>query len=125
LTASPTSCLNRLLTFIGIRWSPTVKQDCPSFNRCWSHFSIIPPTCTKHFPTVLNRFYEDNVKMTKEETKRNVDIVMPLVNDILTYVHQRDERFKIQSLHVGSYYSHLKVSVPLVHTSDGVSSTTL
>ena len=35
---------------------------------------------------------------------------MPLVNDILTYVHQRDERFKIQPLHVGSYYSHLKVS---------------
>jgi hypothetical protein len=59
---------------------------------------------------MLNRFYEDNVKMTREETKRNVDIVMPLVNDILTYVHQRDERFKIQPLHVGSYYSHLKVS---------------
>jgi hypothetical protein len=35
---------------------------------------------------------------------------MPLVDDILTYVHQRDERFKIQPLHVGSYYSHLKVS---------------
>jgi DNA topoisomerase VI subunit A len=60
--------------------------------------------------SMLNRFYEDNVKMTREETKRNVDIVMPLVNDILTYVHQRDERFKIQPLHVGSYYSHLKVS---------------
>ena len=59
---------------------------------------------------MLNRFYEDKVKMTREETKRNVDIAMPLVNDILTYVHQRDERFKIQPLHVGSYYSHLKVS---------------
>ena len=51
---------------------------------------------------MLNRFYEDNVKMTREETKRNVDSVMPLVNDILTYVHQRDERFKIQPLRVGS-----------------------
>jgi len=59
---------------------------------------------------MLNHFYEDNVKMTREETKRNVDIVMELVDNILTYVHQRDERFKIQPLHVGSYYSHLKVS---------------
>jgi hypothetical protein len=37
---------------------------------------------------MLNRFYEDNVKMTRDETNRNVKIVMPLVNDILTYVHQ-------------------------------------
>lgn len=59
---------------------------------------------------MLNRFYEDKVKMSREETKQNVDIVMPLVDDILTYVHQRDERFKIKPLHVGSYYSHLKVS---------------
>ena len=59
---------------------------------------------------MLNRFYEDNVKMSRKETKRNVDIVIPLVNDILTYVHEKDERFKAQPLHVGSYYSHLKVS---------------
>ena len=59
---------------------------------------------------MLNRFYEDNVKMTKEETKRNVDIVMPLVDKILTYVHQEDKRFKTKPLHVGSYYSYLKVS---------------
>ena len=59
---------------------------------------------------MLNRFYEDNVKMTREETKRNVDIVMALVDNILTYVHERDERFKIRPLHVGSYYSHLKVT---------------
>lgn len=59
---------------------------------------------------MLNRFYEDKVKMSRDETKQNVDIVMPLVDNILTYVHQRDERFKIKPLHVGSYYSHLKVS---------------
>ena len=59
---------------------------------------------------MLNRFYEDNVKMTREETKRNVDIVMALVDNILTYVHERDERFKIRPLHVSSYYSHLKVT---------------
>jgi hypothetical protein len=35
---------------------------------------------------------------------------MPLVDDILTYVHERDKRFKIRPLRVGSYYSHLKVS---------------
>jgi hypothetical protein len=60
--------------------------------------------------SMLNRFYEDDVKMSREETKRNVDIVMPLVDDILTYVHERDKRFKIRPLRVGSYYSHLKVS---------------
>ena len=59
---------------------------------------------------MLNRFYDDKVKMSRRETKRNVGIVMPLVNNILTYVHQRDERFKMQPLNVGSYYSHLKVS---------------
>jgi hypothetical protein len=59
---------------------------------------------------MLNRFYDDKVKMSRRVTKRNVGIVMPLVNDILTYVHQRDERFKMQPLNVGSYYSHLKVS---------------
>ena len=60
--------------------------------------------------SILNRFYEDNVKMSREETKRNVNIVMALVDNILTYVHQRDERFKIRPLRVGSYYSHLKVT---------------
>jgi hypothetical protein len=59
---------------------------------------------------MLNHFYDDNVKMSRRETKRNVGIVMPLINGILTYVHQRDERFKMQPLNVGSYYSHLKVS---------------
>ena len=59
---------------------------------------------------MLNRFYDDKVKMSRRETKRNVGIVIPIVNNILTYVHQRDERFKIQPLNVGSYYSHLKVS---------------
>jgi hypothetical protein len=64
----------------------------------------------------VNRLASTNFRIcgrltaSPEETKRNVDIVMPLVNDILTYVHQRDERFKIQPLRVGSYYSHLKVS---------------
>ncbi|XP_063449019.1 protein mab-21-like 3 [Mytilus trossulus] len=60
--------------------------------------------------TMLNRFYEDNVKMTRDETKQNVEFVKPLVQDILQYVHDRDKRFQIQPLNVGSYYSRLKVS---------------
>ncbi|XP_052072249.1 protein mab-21-like 3 [Mytilus californianus] len=60
--------------------------------------------------TMLNRFYEDNVKMTRDETSKNVEFVIPLVDDILQYVHERDGRFKIQPLNVGSYYSRLKVS---------------
>ena len=59
---------------------------------------------------MFNRFYDDKVKMSRRETKRNIGIVMPLVNDILTYVHQKDKRFKIKPLKVGSYYSRLKVS---------------
>ncbi|CAG2257888.1 unnamed protein product [Mytilus edulis] len=60
--------------------------------------------------TMLNNFYEDNVKMSRNETSQNVIVVTPLVNDILQYVHERDKRFQIQPLNVGSYYSHLKVS---------------
>ncbi|XP_063447830.1 protein mab-21-like 3 [Mytilus trossulus] len=60
--------------------------------------------------TILNSFYEDNVKMSRNETSQNVNFVTPLVQDILQYVHERDKRFQIQPLNVGSYYSHLKVS---------------
>ncbi|CAC5397076.1 unnamed protein product [Mytilus coruscus] len=60
--------------------------------------------------TMLNRFYEDNVKMTRNETSQNVEFVKPLVHGILQYVHERDKRFQIQPLNVGSYYSNLKVS---------------
>ncbi|XP_071177921.1 cyclic GMP-AMP synthase-like receptor 1 [Mytilus edulis] len=60
--------------------------------------------------TMLNNFYEDHVKMTRVETKQNVDFVIPLVNKLLQYVHERDRRFKQQQLNVGSYYCHLKVT---------------
>ncbi|CAG2257889.1 unnamed protein product [Mytilus edulis] len=48
--------------------------------------------------------------MTEEDTKQNVNFVIPLVNKILQYVHERDRRFKQQQLNVGSYYCHLKVT---------------
>ncbi|XP_071177922.1 protein mab-21-like 3 [Mytilus edulis] len=48
--------------------------------------------------------------MSRNETRQNVNVVMPLVNDILRYVHEKDKRFQVQPLNVGSYYSHLKVS---------------
>lgn len=59
---------------------------------------------------MLNKFYKDDVKITKLEIKHNADFVIPLVNSILQNVHELDERFKTQPLHVGSYYSRLKVS---------------
>lgn len=58
---------------------------------------------------MLNRFYENEVKMVREETQRNVNFVIPIVHDILTFVHNKDKRFKIQQENVGSYYSRLKV----------------
>lgn len=48
--------------------------------------------------------------MTKVETTRNIKKVMRIVKDILTYVHNKDRRFKRKPLRVGSYYTHLKVS---------------
>lgn len=60
--------------------------------------------------TLLNKFYDDHVKMIRDETKQNIKIVMPIVEDILQYVHSKDRRFKCKPLNVGSYYTHLKVS---------------
>lgn len=60
--------------------------------------------------TMLNKFYEKNVKMIKDETKQIIDFVNPVVENILEYVHKKDKRFQIQPLNVGSYYSHTKVS---------------
>jgi len=58
----------------------------------------------------LNRYYENKVKMKRNETSRNVNIVIPIVQGIMDYVNARDERFRKQPLNVGSYYSNLKVS---------------
>ncbi|XP_063447832.1 protein mab-21-like 3 [Mytilus trossulus] len=60
--------------------------------------------------TLLNKFYDDHVKMIKNETSQNIEIVIPIVKDILQYVHTKDRRFKSQPINVGSYYTHLKVS---------------
>ncbi|CAG2185164.1 unnamed protein product [Mytilus edulis] len=60
--------------------------------------------------TMLNKFDEDNVKMTRDETKQNVECVIPIVNNILQYLHERDRQFKTQPLNDGSYYSRIKVS---------------
>ncbi|XP_060068440.1 protein mab-21-like 3 [Ylistrum balloti] len=58
---------------------------------------------------ILNQYYEKNVKMRRDETERNTKVVLPLVEDILRYVNQRDKRFMIQTVKVGSYHTHLKV----------------
>ncbi|OWF38399.1 Protein mab-21-like 3 [Mizuhopecten yessoensis] len=58
---------------------------------------------------ILNQYYEENVKMLRNETEKNTKEVLPLVDDILRYVHQRDKRFMIQTVKVGSYHTHLKV----------------
>lgn len=47
--------------------------------------------------------------MRREETKRDTAKVLPLVEEILKYVHERDERFLTQTMNVGSYHTHLKV----------------
>ncbi|OWF38397.1 protein mab-21-like 3 [Mizuhopecten yessoensis] len=57
----------------------------------------------------LNRYCDKKVLMKRDETKRNVTKVLPLVDEILRYVHSRDRRFLIQPLKVGSYNTQLKV----------------
>lgn len=59
---------------------------------------------------MLNIYYENNVKISRADTKRTVQTVMPVVHNILKQVHKYDSRFKIQPLNTGSYYSHLKVA---------------
>ncbi|XP_033733572.1 protein mab-21-like 3 [Pecten maximus] len=57
----------------------------------------------------LNCYCDEKVLMKRNETKRNVKEVLPLVNEILRYVNARDKRFLIQPLRMGSYDTHLKV----------------
>ncbi|CAC5397073.1 unnamed protein product [Mytilus coruscus] len=40
--------------------------------------------------------------MIRDETRQNIKIVMPIVGDILQYVHSKDRRIKIQPINVGS-----------------------
>ena len=58
----------------------------------------------------LNGFYEQRVKMKREEVKKSVAIVMPIIHDVLSYVHKQDPRFRIEPLNGGSYYQHLKIT---------------
>ncbi|CAG2185162.1 unnamed protein product [Mytilus edulis] len=37
--------------------------------------------------TLLNRFYDDHVKMIRDETRQNIKIVMPIVEDVLQLPH--------------------------------------
>ncbi|XP_033735598.1 protein mab-21-like 3 [Pecten maximus] len=62
--------------------------------------------------TILNHFYENDVKMRRDETKRVTKEVLPLVDELLRYVNQRDSRFLIKTEKVGSYHTHLKVKRP-------------
>ncbi|XP_060068409.1 protein mab-21-like 3 [Ylistrum balloti] len=57
----------------------------------------------------LNCYCDKKVLLKRLETKRNVEKVLPLVDEILRYVHSRDKRFLIQPLRVGSYDTRLKV----------------
>ncbi|XP_063447833.1 protein mab-21-like 3 [Mytilus trossulus] len=60
--------------------------------------------------TMLDTFYKNNIKLTKDETKDILDFVKPKIDYIVQYIHERDKRFKLRPLNVGSYYSRLKVS---------------
>lgn len=59
---------------------------------------------------MLDTFYKKNVKLTKDETKEILDFVKPIIDCIVQYVHEKDKRFKLHQLNVGSYYFRLKVS---------------
>ena len=58
---------------------------------------------------MLNRYADEKLKMSKQETKKAVDAVVPIVQNIVREIHKLDSRFKDQPYHVGSYYQGLKV----------------
>ena len=59
--------------------------------------------------TDLNRYYADNVQMSRGNTKKSISIVMPVINDVLKKINRQDPRFSGQPLCTGSYYQGLKV----------------
>ena len=60
--------------------------------------------------TDLNYYYENNVKMSRENTKESIAIVMPVINQVLKRINQQDKRFSGQPACTGSYYQGLKVN---------------
>jgi len=59
---------------------------------------------------MLNKFYDDAVKMNRDETIDNAKSVVSIVEKIMKHVESKDKRFGKKVLKVGSYYSYSKVS---------------
>ena len=73
------------------------------------HAVLSPSSHSTISNAVLNKYYTENVQMSREDTKKSVSIVMPIVNDILEKIHAKDKRFSAQPSCSGSYYQGLKV----------------
>ena len=57
----------------------------------------------------LNHFYTNEVQLRRAEIKKAVDITLPIIDEILKDINQRDPRFSRQRECVGSYWQGLKV----------------
>ena len=57
----------------------------------------------------LNYFYTNEVQLRRAEIKKAVEITLPIIDEILKDINQRDPRFSRQRVCVGSYWAGLKV----------------
>lgn len=57
----------------------------------------------------LNRFFADEVQLTRDTSKCVVAKVLPKIHEILQAVHEKDVHYKQNATSVGSYYQGLKV----------------
>lgn len=56
-----------------------------------------------------DRYYHERVKMAREDTKRTVDVVIPVIRELLRRINDLDPRFSAQLKPHGSYFQNLKV----------------
>lgn len=60
--------------------------------------------------SVINNYYHEKVEMCRREVKKTIEIVNPIVEKLITAIHERDPRFQRCTINTGSYYQGLKVS---------------
>lgn len=67
------------------------------------------PTTQPELNSNLNRYYADEVQLSKKDTSKILDSVMADTEEIVKYINQLDNRFGAEAQRGGSYYQRLKV----------------
>ena len=56
-----------------------------------------------------NRYYHSVIQLRRENTKKVVEKVMPIIENILKEANRQDPRFSAEPVRMGSYYQGLKI----------------